>query len=83
MNLHTKGRKLQLVRRLWHPQTLRQPGGAQRSAELVSALTADSDAGSQFMELVFGDGHRTGGEGVKWITSGLLKGSIFAFYGLI
>ena len=63
MNLHTKGRKLQLVRRLWHPQTLRQPGGAQRSAELVVALTEDSDASSQFMELVFGEGHQAGEEG--------------------
>ncbi len=31
VNLGTKGRKLQTVRRLWHPQTLRQPGGAQAS----------------------------------------------------
>ena len=65
MNLHTKGRKLQLVRRLWHPQTLRLPGGAQRSAELVAALTADSDASGHFMELVFGEGPHRNGEG-QW-----------------
>jgi hypothetical protein len=59
VNIHTKGRKLQLVRRLWHPQTLRQAGGAQRSAELVVALS-DMDASGQFLELVFGE-HRVAG----------------------
>ncbi|GAX76977.1 hypothetical protein CEUSTIGMA_g4424.t1 [Chlamydomonas eustigma] len=59
VNIHTKGRKLQLVRRLWHPQTLRQAGGSQRSAELVVALS-DMDACGQFLELVFGEQRLTG-----------------------
>lgn len=41
VSLHTKGRKMQLVRMLWDEKTLRQPGGAQRSANMVARLAGE------------------------------------------
>lgn len=46
-------RKLQLVWKLWSPDTLGGPGGMRASAELVVALLG-KDASEHFMELVFG-----------------------------
>eukprot|EP00798_Chlamydomonas_sp_ICE-L_P005584 gene5584-4219_t len=54
INPSSKERKLQLVNKLWQNSTLLEfDNGAERSAELVVALSGPGDATSQFMELFF------------------------------
>lgn len=42
-----------LTPQVWSAEVVAQPEGAQRSAELVAALTG-TDAAEQFLQLVFG-----------------------------
>lgn len=49
---------------LWHPNIVAQPGGAERSAELVIALTGSEDPTEQLMQLVFGGSQ---GELLRWM----------------
>lgn len=55
VSVGSKERKLQMVNRLWHRDTLKQPNGMDRSAEMVVQLSG-ADAAAQFMQLVFGGG---------------------------
>ncbi|KXZ54627.1 hypothetical protein GPECTOR_4g692 [Gonium pectorale] len=51
---HPKGRKGQLVRKLWDPNNTRDMDGMEACSELVVAL-AGPDATDQFVQLVFGN----------------------------
>ncbi|KAG1673663.1 hypothetical protein FOA52_013328 [Chlamydomonas sp. UWO 241] len=72
VSLHTKGRKMQLVRMLWDEKTLRQASGAPRSAAMVARLaglgdnasTAGGASDALFMREVFGGPPVQGGGGI-------------------
>jgi hypothetical protein len=55
---------------VWHPRIVSEPGGAQRSAELVVELLGGSDATGAFMELVLGSTGTTG-EDEKYTMTGV------------
>ncbi|GFR48937.1 hypothetical protein Agub_g10944 [Astrephomene gubernaculifera] len=54
VSAHSKGRKLQLVKKLWDPAKTKDQVSMEASATVVCAL-AGPDATEQFMQLVFGN----------------------------